>query len=140
MRQSRFMQEITGELDKQVAERTGKPNNHFWQKHAEQDVQWVLDKYENGELIIDEYGVAYWASNDNAVPAEVAEKAEYAGLPIDRELTRQFEEEQTERSLEAYRERMKNHVYTDEELYEMRCAFGEGATVVNVITGERIQL
>ena len=137
---SRFMQEITGELDRQVAERKGEPNNHFWQRHAEQEVARLLKQYEYGELIIDEYGVAYWASNDNAIPQEVAEKAEYAGLPINRELTRQLEEEQSARSIQAYRERMKNHVYTAEELYEMRCAFGEGATVVDVITGRKIQL
>ena len=137
---TRFMQEISGDLDRQVAERTGKANNHIWQRHAEQEVARVREQYENGELIIDEYGIAYWASNANAIPEEVAEKVEYAGLPINRELTKELEDEQTARSIEAYRERMKDYEYSEEELFEMRCAFGEGATVVNVITGKRIQL
>ena len=136
----RFKQEISGELDRQVAERTGKPNNHFWQRHAEEEVQWILDKYENGELLIDEYGVAYWASNNNAIPEECAFKGKYGGLPIDLEMTKELEDRQTEKSIEEYRERMKNHVYTAEELGEMRNAFGEGATVVNVITGKKIRL
>lgn len=48
--------------------------------------------------------------------------------------------EKDKKALEDYRERMKNHVYSAEEMFEMRAAFGEGETVVNVITGEKIQL
>lgn len=40
----------------------------------------------------------------------------------------------------AYRKRMANHVHTEEELFEMRAAFGPGARVVNVITGQSITL
>jgi hypothetical protein len=39
-----------------------------------------------------------------------------------------------------YAENQKNHVPDAEELFEMRAAFGEGATVVNVITGRSISL
>lgn len=35
---------------------------------------------------------------------------------------------------------MKNHVYSEEELYEMRSAFGEGACVVDIITGKKIYI
>lgn len=140
MRTTRFQQEISGELDRQVAERTGEPNKHFWQKHAEEEVAWILNKYENGELLIDEYGVAYWASNNRAIPQECVEKALYGGLPINAELTRELERNQTEKSLAEYRERMKNHVYTEEELFEMRAAFGEGTVVVDAITGRKIRL
>ena len=38
-----------------------------------------------------------------------------------------------------YRERMKNHVPDAEERYEMRAAFGPGASVVNVFTGQRFE-
>ena len=136
----RFKQEISGELDKQVAERTGKPNDHYWQRHAQKEVERLLEQYENGELLIDGYGVAYWASNNNAIPEEYAYMGKYGGLPIDLEMTKELEDRQTEKSLAEYRERMKNHVYTEEELGEMRNAFGEGAVVVDVITGRRIKL
>ena len=140
MRQTRFEQEISGELDRQVAERTGEPNKHFWQKNAEKEVAWVLNKYENGELLIDENGIATWVSNGNAIPEDCVEKAIYGGLPINAELTREFRDRQTEQSIAEYRERMKNHVYSDEELFEMRATFGAGAVVVDVITGREIQL
>lgn len=45
-----------------------------------------------------------------------------------------------ERSLADYRARMANHVYSEEELFEMRAAFGAGAEVVNVLTGRKIKL
>ena len=48
--------------------------------------------------------------------------------------------EDTETFLKRYREQQKNKVYSEEELYEMRAAFGEGETVVNVVTGKRITL
>jgi hypothetical protein len=34
------------------------------------------------------------------------------------------------------RESMKNHVPSDEEMYEMRAAFGPGQKIVNVVTGQ----
>ena len=136
----RFKQEISGELDRRVAERTGKPNDHFWQKNAEKEVARILEKYENGELLIDEYGIAYWKTNNHAVPADIAYMGKYGGLPIDLEMTKELEDRQAEQAISAYRERMKDHVYTEEELWEMRAAFGEGTTVIDAITGRKIRL
>ena len=110
----------------------------FWKKEADKEVAKRLEEYENGELLIDEYGVAYWASNNRALPEECALQAKYAGLPIDLDLTRELELNQTEKFLEEYRESRKNHVYTEEELGEMRNAFGEGQVIVDVITGQKI--
>ena len=136
----RFKQEISGELDRQVAERKGEPNKHFWQRHAEEEVARVVKQYEDGELLIDGYGVAFWASNNHAVPADIAYMGKYGGLPIDLEMTKELEEKQAEQAITEYRERMKDHIYTEEELWDMRAAFGEGTVVVDVITGRRIKL
>ena len=139
MVESRFQQEISGDIDKWVEKNTGK-NTHFWQRHAEEEVAKMVKQYENGEMLIDENGVATWASNGRAIPEECVEKAVYGGVPVNAEHTREFRDEQTEKSLAKYRERMKNHKYSDEELFEMRAAFGAGTTVVDVITGRKIQL
>jgi hypothetical protein len=54
----------------------------------------------------------------------------------------QFVRSNTQRVIEVdqmlvdYRKQMENHVPDEEELYEMRAAFGEGASVVNVVTGK----
>lgn len=49
-------------------------------------------------------------------------------------------ENETKVFLENYRKQMENHVPDAEELFDMKAAFGEGTTVVNVFTGKRIQL
>lgn len=46
--------------------------------------------------------------------------------------------EQDSKFLEEYRSRP--HVISDEELYEMRAAFGKETTIVDALTGEKIQL
>jgi len=43
---------------------------------------------------------------------------------------------QIQRDVEEYRESRKNHKPSAEELFEMRAAFGPGAEVVDVITGQ----
>lgn len=44
--------------------------------------------------------------------------------------------EEIDRILAEYAEARKNHVPSAEEMFEMRAAFGEGAEVVDVITGQ----
>ena len=43
---TRFQQEISGELDRQVADRTGEPNKGFWKRHAEEEVAKIVEEYE----------------------------------------------------------------------------------------------
>lgn len=43
-------------------------------------------------------------------------------------------------SIEAYKARVAGRKHTQEELGEMRNAFGPGATVINVLTGEVVKL
>ena len=49
-------------------------------------------------------------------------------------------DQELDRILEEYREAQKNRVRTPEELFEMSAAFGPGAEVVDIITGERFTL
>ena len=46
----------------------------------------------------------------------------------------------SERFIEAYRKMRESTPYSHEELFEMRAAFGNGAEVVNVITGKKTRL
>lgn len=84
-------------------------------------------------LAADDHKVLYWESNDAVVPDDIIEATDW-----------QFKAEhmaardaQTTAFLTEYRERMANHVPSDEEMFEMRAAFGPGEEVVNVITGQR---
>jgi hypothetical protein len=82
-------------------------------------------------------GVYRWKSNGNVPPLDLLE---IAGVPADVLATcRAAYDKETRAALDAYREARRNGP-SAEELYEMRAAFGPGETVVDVITGERIQL
>ena len=43
-------------------------------------------------------------------------------------------------AIARYKEQMKNHVPSEEEIWEMQAAFGKGTKVINVITGQEYNL
>ena len=79
-------------------------------------------------------GVLYWKSNDAVVPPFTYKDAE---LPVNEKQQAAYDAA-NEAFFAEYAKR--DHTPTDEELFEMRAAFGEGETVVNVITGEKVVL
>lgn len=88
-----------------------------------------------------ENGVYVWTTNGRVPPADAITGYGIDKLPgFDKALHDKVRDEQTAQSLAEYRERMKDYVPSAEELAEMRAAFGPGQTVVDVITGRRIQL
>lgn len=93
----------------------------------------LIDQVRN-ETYIDETGALRWLSSKNTVPDDVCE---IAGVSDEvRELTRKA----NERDIDELRQSMMDKEYSEEELFEMRAAFGPGATVVNVLTGKKIKL
>jgi hypothetical protein len=95
----------------------------------------------SSEVRIDEADVARWASNGRVPPAEAIEDYRIDRLPgFSGPCTDSARETETRAFLAAYRESERNRVYSAEELFEMRAAFGPGARVVNVVTGREIRL
>lgn len=94
-----------------------------------QDKIWE-DSYE------DDNGIRRWFSNDQIVPPWVYEEA---SLIVPEDHLKAYDVETSE-FLADYRERMADYEPSAEELFEMKAAFGEGETVVNVFTGRSIQL
>lgn len=82
-------------------------------------------------------GVVRWKSNNNVPPSDVLEFWKHLGKSFNYELSVQVSEEEDRTFLQEYRKRKENHQYSEEERFEMRNAFGAGATVVDVITGKR---
>jgi hypothetical protein len=86
--------------------------------------------------------VVRWKSNNNIPPEECIDAFLKAGFITEQESINSTEQREIETAqfIREYQERMKDYVPCDEEMYEMRAAFGEGATVVNAITGKVTQL
>lgn len=124
---TRFQMEISGKF------------GDWWKKNAEKEVIEALkDVAENA--IVEEDGAIRWISSGNYIPDDFCEKLEYGGYNFSREATKIKKDIQQSKFVEEYRESMKNHVYSEEELYEMKSAFGEGTCIVDIITGKKIYL
>lgn len=122
---TRFQREISGQL------------GDYWQSSAEQDVkEAVIDADKNA--IVEDDGAIKWKSNGAYIPDDFCEKLEYAGYKFSREATAVKRNAQVQKELAQYRANYTGP--SDEEVAEMRAAFGEGETVVDVITGKTIKL
>ena len=110
---TRFQQELSGKL------------GAFWQKHAEEQLAHVkADLARNciGRVLMD----------------DLLEMVEMVTDKANRAATQAAREIEVEKALAEYRAAWRPP--SGERLAEMRAVFGEGATVVDVLAGETIQL
>ena len=122
---TRFEREISGSL------------GAFWKKNAEEEVRKAVAKAD-ADAAVEADGAIKWNSNGRYLMDDFCEKLEYAGYAFSREATAKKREAQNAESLAEYRRNDKG--LTGEALAEARAAFGEGTTVVNVLTGRRTRL
>ena len=119
---TRFEMELSGKL------------GDFWKRNAEKEIARMQERADNGEILIDGNGAAYWATNGNYLPSDCVEKLQRTSFFFDAEATNDAERRQTAEFFEAYC--AQKHELSAEDRWEMRDAFGKGATVVDVISGE----
>lgn len=137
---TRFEMEISGKLDKEVQANGGNLRPNFWREHAEKEMQKAVEQFKT-DIDVDDNGVATWKKSGNIVPDDFLEKLDWAGVAtINYERTKAEGKRRDEEFFKQYREQQKNRKYSEEELFEMRAAFGTGVTVVDVISGQTIQL
>ena len=122
---TRFQRELRGDL------------GTFWQQHAQGELAKVKADLDSGAITIDEAGVARNCIG-RALMDDLLEKLLLVTDKADSAATRAAREAEVEADLESYRANRK--APSAEDLAEMRAAFGEGTKVVDVITGEEIQL
>lgn len=122
---TRFEREWNGEL------------GDFWKKHAHEEAERLLNQADNIE--VEDDGAAKWKTNGSYLPADVVEKLIFAGATwFSPEATAAKRDAQVTKELEAYRNSLRG--LDSEALAEARAAFGEGTTICDVITGEKITL
>lgn len=122
---TRFQRELSGEL------------GAYWQRQAESELERVKADLISGEITIDRAGVARNCIG-RALMDDLLEKLLLVTDKADSAATQAAREAEVEANLESYRASRK--APSAEDLAEMRAAFGEGIKVVDVITGEEIQL
>ena len=122
---TRFQRELSGDL------------GAFWQRQAEAELERVKADLNGGEITIDEAGVARNGIG-RALMDDLLEKLLLVTDKADSAATRAARAAEVEADLESYR--ASRTVPSAEERAEMRAAFGAGTKVVDVITGEEIQL
>lgn len=109
----------------------------------ERDTKQELEKRQNeineGSVYFVD-GVAYWKSNNRTVPNDIVVQFLMITDAIDIDKHETAHDIEVTESIREYKEQMKNYVPSEEELYEMRSAFGDGTEVVDVITGKVIKL
>ena len=122
---TRFYQEITGVL------------GDYWKKAATKRVHDYVEEAKV-KTDVDSNGAIRWKSNGNYLMDDYCEVLEYAGYPFSREATQIARDAQVAEQLADYR--ANPPMMTDENIAEMRAAFGDGTIVRDVITGKKYKL
>lgn len=122
---TRFERELSGAL------------GAYWKNSAEKELEEIRKDFAEGKITIDENGVARNCIG-RVLMSDMLEKLTYVTDEVDEEATKAARDEEVTRSLAEYRRNAKPA--SEEEINEMRAAFGEGQTIVNILTGERITL
>lgn len=122
---TRFQRELSGEL------------GEFWKKEAEKQLDKVRAELAEGKISIDAEGVARNCIG-RVLMDDLLEQLGMVTDKVNAEATRAARETENAAFLAEYR--VRRNAPSAEELAEMRATFGAGATVVDVLTGEKIAL
>jgi hypothetical protein len=91
------------------------------------------------EYKVGSQGELRWVSNDAPIPLSCWTDGDLQ-MPPQPASQKTAVEAHTDAVIAGYRESRKNYVHSAEELAEMRATFGEGATIVDVITGQKVKV
>ena len=108
----------------------------FWKNDAQKTLTRTIGNYyvKDNALL--------WNSNDRLVPTDIVELLHAANIITDDQLTKALEQYKiiSAKDFAELRQQMSKRQHSQEELSEMRAAFGKGTVVVNAITGQRVKL
>ena len=122
---TRFEKELSGAL------------GAYWEKEAKKELERVKKDMDEGKITIDENGIARNCIG-RTLHDDMLEKVAMISDKVNIEATRVARDEETANVIEAYRASYTGP--SEEEMFEMRAAFGTGTTVVDIFTGKKIKL
>ena len=122
---TRFEKELSGAL------------GAYWEKEAKKELERVKKDMDEGKITIDENGIARNCIG-RTLHDDMLEKVAKVSRKVNVEATRAARDEETAKVIEAYRASYTGP--SEEEMFEMRAAYGKGTTVVDIFTGKKIRL
>ena len=122
---TRFEKELSGAL------------GAYWKKEAKKELERVKKDLDEGKITIDENGIARNCIG-RTLHDDMLEKVAMVNDKVNVEATRAARDEETAKVIEAYRASYTGP--SEEEMFEMRAAFGTGTKVVDIFTGKKIKL
>lgn len=109
-------------------------HGEFFEKKARESLAMFHDDHVHLED-----GIVRWKSNGRIPPDDLLELWHYAGCTFDYHKSCQRRSAEEAEAIKEYTLQRKDYVPSDEELTEMRAAFGK-TVVVDAITGKKIKL
>ena len=124
---TRFERELNGSL------------GAYWKEQGEKELAKIKTELDEGKITIDDQGVA-WNCIGRPLMRDLAAKVALVTDRIDLEATAQASSAEAAKSIAAYRASREKNGYSDEEIHEMRAAFGPGTTITDLLTGKTFNL
>lgn len=109
-------------------------NGPFWQKEAQKALEKVKGDLDAGRITLDSQGVARNCIGRTLMD-DLMEQLAMVCPTASVEATRRVRDAEVEKELEAYRKAPHRP-----DTAELRAAFGQGATVVDIISGEAFRV
>lgn len=139
---TRFEMDLKGIVSPFIAKERAEEIIDRNRRDAIADIIRMRNRFINGEICIEDDGAVYWESSGHYLPEDCAIILSYAlslnGDPkISLNATKTKRDAQTAEFIKAYHESQSQRTLSEEERFEMACAFGSGETVVDVITGQK---
>ena len=122
---TRFEKELSGAL------------GAYWEKEAKKELERVKKDMDEGKITIDENGIARNCIG-RTLHDDMLEKVAKVSRKVNVEATRAARDEETAKVIEAYKASYTGP--SEEEMFEMRAAYGKGTTVVDIFTGKKVRL
>ena len=122
---TRFEKELSGAL------------GAYWEKEAKKELERVKKDLDEGKITIDENGIARNCIG-RTLHDDMLEKVAMVSDKVNVEATRAARDEETAKVIEEFRASYTGP--SEEDLFEMRTAYGKGTTVVDIFTGKKIKL
>ena len=122
---TRFEKELSGAL------------GAYWKKEAKKELERVKKDLDEGKITIDENGIARNCIG-RTLHDDMLEKVAMVSDKVNVEATRAARDEETAKVIEEFRASYTGP--SEEDLFEMRAAYGKGTTVVDIFTGKKIKL